>query len=149
MTMSMRMKKAQKVGEKLSLLLACEKYKRTGWSGRDSRSLGVRHSTVVNLFLSWLLGFQVSTNLYVSRFSLGRSVRSCCQTIPEKVRNSRSISMGFKGWGWLLWWSWVTFMPFRYKKFNERAQTANFSVLSRLRHELCAENTKNKENKRN
>ena len=50
--------------------------------------------------------------------------------------------MGFKGWGWLLWWSWVTFKPFRYKKFNEWAQTANFSVLSRLRQELCAENPK-------
>ena len=28
-----------------------------------------------------------------------RSVRSCSQTIPEKVRNSRPINMGFKGWG--------------------------------------------------
>ena len=35
------------------------------------------------------------------------------------------------------------------KKFNERAQTAKFSVFSRLRQELCAENPKNKENKRN
>ena len=26
-------------------------------------------------------------------------VRSCSQTIPEKVRNSRPINMGFKGWG--------------------------------------------------
>ena len=71
--MIMRTKKAQKVGEKLSLLLACEKYKRTGWSGRDSRSLGVRHSTLVNLFLSWFLGFQVSTNIYASRFLLAFS----------------------------------------------------------------------------
>ena len=61
-----------------------------------------------------------------------RSVRSCSHTIPEKVRNSRPKNMGFKGWELLLWWSWVTFKPFRYKKFNERAQTANFSVLSRL-----------------
>ena len=30
---------------------------------------------------------------------LGRSVRSCSHTIPEKVRNSRSINIGFKGWG--------------------------------------------------
>ena len=30
---------------------------------------------------------------------LRRSVRSCSQTIPEKVRNSRPINMGFKGWG--------------------------------------------------
>ena len=80
---------------------------------------------------------------------LWRSVRSCSQTIPEKVRNSRPINMGFKGWGWLLWWSWVTFKPFRYKKFNEWAQTANFSVLSRLRQELCAKKTKKQENKRN
>ena len=35
------------------------------------------------------------------------------------------------------------------KKFNERAQTANFSVLSRLRQELCAENPQNMENKGN
>ena len=35
------------------------------------------------------------------------------------------------------------------KKFNERAQTAKFSVLCRLRQELFAENPKNKENKRN
>ena len=69
-----------------------------------------------------------------------RSVRSCSQTIPEKVRNSIPINMGFMGWGWLLWWSWVTFKPFRYKKFNRRAQTVNFSVLSRRRQELCAEN---------
>ena len=34
-------------------------------------------------------------------------------------------------------------------KFYERAQTANFSVLSRLRQELCAENPKNLENKKN
>ena len=61
-------------------------------------------------------------------FQLWRSVRSCSHTIPEKVRNSRPINMGFKGWGWLLWWSWVTFKPFRYKKFNERVQKANFSV---------------------
>ena len=71
---------------------------------------------------------------------LWHSVRSCSHTIPEKVRNSRPINMGFKGWGWLLWWSWVTFKPFRYKKFNRRAQTVNFSVLSRRRQELCAEN---------
>ena len=29
-----------------------------------------------------------------------------------------------------------------YKKFNEKAQTANFSVLTRQRQELCAENAK-------
>ena len=29
---------------------------------------------------------------------LRRSVRSCSHTIPEKVRNSRPINMGFKGW---------------------------------------------------
>ena len=69
-----------------------------------------------------------------------RSVKSSSHTIPEKVRNSRPINMGFKGWGWLLWWSWVTFKPFRYKRFNWRAQTVNFSVLSRRRQELCAEN---------
>ena len=69
-----------------------------------------------------------------------RSVRSCSHTIPKKVKNSRPMNMCFKGWGWLLWWSWVTFKPFCYKKFNEWAQTANFSVLSRLRQELCAEN---------
>ena len=80
---------------------------------------------------------------------LRRSVRSRSHTIPKKVRNSRPIKMGFKGWGWLLWWSWVTFKPFRYKKFNEWAQTANFSVLSRLRQELSAENPKKQENKRN
>ena len=80
---------------------------------------------------------------------LWRSVRSCSQTIPEKVRNSIPINMGFKGWGWLPWWSWVIFKPFRYKKFNRRAQTVNFSVLNRLRQELCAENPKNKENMRN
>ena len=27
-----------------------------------------------------------------------RSVRSCSHTIPKKVRNSRPINMGFKGW---------------------------------------------------
>ena len=66
----MRTKKAQKVGEKLSLLLACEKYKRTGWSGRDSRSLGVRHSTVVNIsfLVSRFPGFH--KHIYVSRFLL-------------------------------------------------------------------------------
>ena len=35
------------------------------------------------------------------------------------------------------------------QKINERAQTANFSVLSRLRQELCAENPQNMENKGN
>ena len=30
-----------------------------------------------------------------------------------------------------------------YKKFNEKAQTANFSDLTRQRQELCAENAKN------
>ena len=30
-----------------------------------------------------------------------------------------------------------------YKKFNEKAQTANFSDLTRQRRELCAENAKN------
>ena len=35
------------------------------------------------------------------------------------------------------------------KKNNERAQTAKFSGLCRLRQELFAENPKNKENKRN
>ena len=29
---------------------------------------------------------------------LRRSVRSCSHTIPEKVRNSRPINMGFEGW---------------------------------------------------
>ena len=29
-----------------------------------------------------------------------------------------------------------------YKKFNEKAQTANFSDLTRQRQELCAENAK-------
>ena len=33
------------------------------------------------------------------------------------------------------------------QKINGRAQTANFSVLSRLRQELCAENPQNMENK--
>ena len=81
----------------------------------------------------------------IEKLSLWRSVRSCSRTIPEKVRNSRSINMGFKGWGWLLRWSWVTFRPFRCKKFNEWAQTANFSVFSGLRQELCAENPQNME----
>ena len=35
------------------------------------------------------------------------------------------------------------------QKINEWAQTANFSVLSRLRQELCAENPQNMENKGN
>ena len=35
------------------------------------------------------------------------------------------------------------------QKINEWAQTANFSVLSRLRQELSAENPKKQENKRN
>ena len=74
-----------------------------------------------------------------------RSVRSSSHTIPEKVRNSRPMNMGFKGWEWLLGWSSRTFEPFRYKKFNEWAQTANFSVFSRLRQELCAENPQNME----
>ena len=78
-----------------------------------------------------------------------RSVRSCSQTIPEKVRNSRPINMGFKGWEWLPGWSSRTFKPFRYKKFNEWAQTANSSVFSRLHQELCAENPQNMEYKGN
>ena len=40
MTMNMNMEKVQKLGEKLSLLLACEKYRGTGWSGRGSCSFG-------------------------------------------------------------------------------------------------------------
>jgi hypothetical protein len=32
------------------------------------------------------------------------------------------------------------------KKFNEKAQTANFSVLARGRQELCAENAKKHQN---
>ena len=36
----MNMEKMQKLGEKLSLLLACEKYRGTGWSGRGSCSFG-------------------------------------------------------------------------------------------------------------
>ena len=35
------------------------------------------------------------------------------------------------------------------KKFNESAETAKFSVFTRGRQELCAENPKNKEDKRN
>ena len=31
--------------------------------------------------------------------TIRRSVRSCSHAIPEKVRNSRPINMGFKGWG--------------------------------------------------
>ena len=38
-----------------------------------------------------------------------------------------------------------TIKPFRYKKFNEWAQTANSSVFSRLRQELRAENPQNME----
>ena len=45
----------------------------------------------------------------------------------------------------MLGWSSRTFKPFRYKKFNEWAQKANFSVFSRLRQELCAENPQNME----
>ena len=77
-----------------------------------------------------------------------RSVKSSSHTIPEKVRNSRPINMGFKGWGWLLWWSSRTFKPFCYNKLNERVQTANFSVLSRLCQELCAENLKKRKTKK-
>ena len=33
-----------------------------------------------------------------------------------------------------------------YKKFNEKAQTANFSDLARQRQELCAENAKKHQN---
>ena len=33
-----------------------------------------------------------------------------------------------------------------YKKFNEKAQTANFSDLTRQRQELCAENAKKHQN---
>ena len=33
-----------------------------------------------------------------------------------------------------------------YKKFNEKAQTANFSYLTRQRQELCAENAKKHKN---
>ena len=88
----------------------------------------------------WTKRTDISANL-----ELRRSVRSCSHTIPEKVRNSRPINMGLKGWGWLLWESWVTFKLFRYKKFNEWAQTANSSVFSRLRQELCAENPQNME----
>ena len=89
--------------------------------------------------------FKFWEKVYVIMVIIGRSVRSCSHTIPEKVRNSRPIDMGFKGWEWLLGCSSRTFKPFRYKKFNELAQTANFSVFSRLRQELCAENPQNME----
>ena len=39
--------------------------------------------------------------------------------------------------------------PKHSQKIDEWAQTANFSVLSRLRQDLCAENPKKQENKRN
>ena len=39
---------------------------------------------------------EVSKNIWVR--SLRRSVRSCSHTIPKKVRISRPINMGFKGW---------------------------------------------------
>ena len=32
-------------------------------------------------------------------FVIRRRFRSCSHTIPKKVRNSRPINMGFKGWG--------------------------------------------------
>ena len=47
----------------------------------------------------------------------------------------------------MLYWNYD--VGCRYKKLNEWAQTANFSVLSRLRQELCAENPQNMENKGN
>ena len=107
-----------------------------GGSKLKKRRQNIRKSYFMNThFCFWL--------------TLWRSVRSCSQTIPEKVRNSISMNMGFKGWGWLPWWSWVIFKPFRYKKFNRRAQTVNFSVLSRLRQELCAEKPQNMEKKGN
>ena len=48
----------------------------------------------------------------------------------------------------IIWSISITNNVKSYKKINERAQTANFSVLSRLRQEPCAENPKNKGNKR-
>ena len=44
-------------------------------------------------------GTNKHTNAYTFYKYIRRSVRSCSQTIPEKVRNSRPINMGFKGCG--------------------------------------------------
>ena len=43
-------------------------------------------------------GTNKHTNAYTFYKYIRRSVRSCSQTIPEKVRNSRPINMGFKDW---------------------------------------------------
>ena len=80
------------------------------------------------------------------------------------VRHSVRMSLGLcpaelRNWKWpngvgnsemsIIWCISITNNMKTCKKFNERAQTAKFSVFSRLRQELCAENPKNKENKRN
>ena len=71
------------------------------------------------------------------------------ETIPEKVKISRPINGVKKSEMNLFWCISITSNVKTCKKFNERAQTANFSVLSRLRQELCAENPQNMENKGN
>ena len=71
------------------------------------------------------------------------------QIIPEKVKISTPINGVKKSEMNLFWCISITSNVKTCKKFNERAQTANFSVLSRLRQELCAENPQNMENKGN
>ena len=80
------------------------------------------------------------------------------------IRHSVRMRLGFcpaepRNWKWpngvgnsemsIIWCIYITNNVKTCKKFNERAQTAKFSVLCRLRQELFAENPKNKENKRN
>ena len=71
------------------------------------------------------------------------------QIIPEKVKISRPINGVKKNEMNLFWCISITSNVKTCNKFNERAQTAKFSVLCRLRQELFAENPKNKQNKRN
>ena len=71
------------------------------------------------------------------------------QTIPEKVKISRPINGVKKSEMNFFWCISITSNVKTCKQINERAQTANFSVLSRLRQELYAENPQNMENKGN
>ena len=80
---------------------------------------------------------------------LRQTVSLRAQIIPEKVKNSRPINGVKKSEMNLFWCISITSNVKACKKFNERAQTANFSYLSRLRQELYAENPKNMENKGN
>ena len=71
------------------------------------------------------------------------------ETIPEKVKILRPINGVKKSEMNLFWCISITSNVKTCKKINERAKTANFSVLSRLRQELCDENPQNMENKGN